>query len=78
MDCLAGVLNAGVAQDPRDPEVDIHLHVADMGGEPALGPGGVQLGTGTDRPVRIPTMPATYSDLKAATYSDPMPAGVPI
>ena len=28
--------------------------------------------------VRIPTMPATYSDLKAATYSDPMPAGVPI
>ncbi|EDP61607.1 hypothetical protein BAL199_22502 [alpha proteobacterium BAL199] len=23
-------------------------------------------------------MPATYSDLKAATYSDPMPAGVPI
>ena len=28
--------------------------------------------------LRIPTMPATYSDLKAATYSDPMPAGVPI
>ena len=28
--------------------------------------------------LRIPTEPATYSDLKAATYSDPMPAGVPI
>ena len=27
--------------------------------------------------VRIPTEPATYSDLKAATHSDPMPAGVP-
>ncbi|EDP62686.1 hypothetical protein BAL199_22797 [alpha proteobacterium BAL199] len=28
--------------------------------------------------LRIPTEPATCTDLKAATYSDPMPAGVPI
>ena len=28
--------------------------------------------------MRIPTEPATCTDLKAATYSDPMPAGVPI
>jgi len=30
------------------------------------------------RVLRIPTEPATCTDLKAATYSDPMPAGVPI
>jgi hypothetical protein len=37
----------------------------------------VQFRRHADR-VRIPTKPATHSNLKPATYSDAKPAGIPI
>jgi len=49
VDRAADILERRVAHDPHDTEFDIHLDIADVRGEAALGAGGVELRAGADR-----------------------------